>query len=184
MSEWPENLLWHAFRPRQVEDITGISTDLQRQWQLRHSLGGYRQASWPSGDKGELARRWSWQGVQLLTLFRDVFGDTSAELGLKAVQHCAERNIFAFDHTDRTGGGDLYLSIGWWLNTVRPDPSVGLTNLDAGLQIMSGTQADGDTLPWGRAARMYFYSLSEMQRALLPRLPADLSPIRPARDGE
>jgi len=73
MLYWPEPLSSCHFDPREVEKISGVSHDLQRQWRVRYL--DFRQISFVHRQEFGKRGRWSWEGVQLIALFARALGD-------------------------------------------------------------------------------------------------------------
>lgn len=161
MQDWPQELRLERFAPREVEKLNGVSTDQQRLWSSRYGFD-YR-----IGEECESPhRRWTWEGIQRLTIFADVFADlkdadTALLLsGISGMQlqpgPTAARSLrIELTHDLRDHEEDLFL-----YKEFGGSAAEGLTTLK-GLLVLEHQFVD-----LHRPRRSYLYNISAMQRRL------------------
>lgn len=151
---WPEELRDRTFSPSQVAEVTGISTDLQRQWAKRHH--DFRLQ--PPSHEGRA--KWFWAGVQALTVFGESLSDLrDAERAQIIAIGTYSDQITLYDFDYRTAADDLLIA-----SPFEGAPWSGTTTARDFARMYD--DADHSKRP----RRTYLYNLSEMQRRLASKL--------------
>jgi hypothetical protein len=160
--DWP-TLCFARFRPAQVEEITGVSVDLQRKWIERH----FDFHDWPlhfAAGSGGAHRRYRFAGVQMMAVFGDIMRDVGrADVAKAAILRpvgpaYGETDGFSSDRfeVDLRANGDFFL-----VSSFSREGPPTLLGADApNLARLLGES-------W--APRAYVYNFSAMQRRLAER---------------